>query len=150
MHGGFAQRITVPAAQVRALPPGLGLERAVLAEPLSVVLHAVRRVGDVTGRRVLVTGAGPIGWVAAPRRVGSAEVVVSDLPDAPLALASQVGATSVVRVDDPAGLGEADIVIEASGSPAGLRTCLEWMRRAGRVVLLGLLPPGQVGFLGNA
>ncbi|WP_435070372.1 alcohol dehydrogenase catalytic domain-containing protein, partial [Amycolatopsis thermoflava] len=41
VHGGFAQRITVPAAQVRALPPGLELERAVLAEPLSVALHAV-------------------------------------------------------------------------------------------------------------
>ncbi|WP_027929133.1 L-idonate 5-dehydrogenase [Amycolatopsis thermoflava] len=151
VHGGFAQRITVPAAQVRALPPGLELERAVLAEPLSVALHAVRRAGDVTGRRVLVTGAGPIGCllVAALRRAGAAEVVVSDLLDAPLALASKVGATSVVRADDPAGPGEADIAIEASGSPAGLRTCLERVRRAGRVVLLGLLPPGEVGFLGN-
>lgn len=150
VQGGFAQHIVVPADQVRALPAGLGLRRAVLAEPLSVALHAVRRAGDVAGRRALVTGAGPIGCltVAALRNAGAAEVVVTDLLDAPLAIAAQVGATSTVQADRGVP-GQVDLAIEASGSAAGLSTCVQAVRRGGTVVLLGLLPPGETGFLGN-
>ncbi|MPY59423.1 L-idonate 5-dehydrogenase [Streptomyces spongiae] len=154
VQGGFARLINVPAAQIRRLPPGLSLRRAVLAEPLSVALHAVRRAGDVSGKRVLVTGAGPIGClvVAALRHAGAAEIVVSDLFDEPLRLATEVGATATVRADrpdDPGWSGDIDIAVEASGAPAGLRTCVERVRRGGTVVLLGLLPPGEVGLLGN-
>ncbi|MER6991364.1 L-idonate 5-dehydrogenase [Saccharopolyspora hirsuta] len=150
VQGGFAQRIVVPAAQVRPLPAGLDPRRAVLAEPLSVALHAVRRAGEVTGRRVLVTGAGPIGCLtaAALKSAGAAEVVVTDLLDAPLAIAARVGATTTIRADrgDPE---QVDVAIEASGSAAGLSTCVRAVRRGGAVVLLGLLPPGETGFLGN-
>lgn len=154
VSGGFTQHLVIPADQVRPLPLGLDLRRAVLAEPLSVALHAVRRAGDVTGKRVLVTGAGPIGClvVAALRQAGAVEVIVSDLLDGPLALALKVGATAVVRADhpdDPAWPSDVDVAIEASGSAAGLRSCVERVRRAGTIVLLGLLPPGETGFLGN-
>ena len=154
VQGGFAQRVVVPVDQVRALPAGLDLRGAVLTEPLSVALHAVRRAGDVAGRRVLVTGAGPIGSlvVAALRHAGAAEVIVSDLLDAPLAIAARVGATATVRADrpdDPAWPDEVDVAVEASGSGAGLGTCVRRVRRGGTVVLLGLLPPGETGFLGN-
>ncbi|WP_329065677.1 L-idonate 5-dehydrogenase [Streptomyces sp. NBC_01429] len=154
VQGGFAQRVVVPAGQVRALPDGLSEHRAVLAEPLSVALHAVRRAGDVAGKRALVTGAGPIGLlvVAVLRHFGAAEIIVSDLLDEPLALATRVGATATVRADRPeegTRALDADVAIEASGAPAGLRTCVERVRRAGTVVLLGLLPPGETGFLGN-
>ncbi|MEW1724550.1 L-idonate 5-dehydrogenase [Streptomyces sp. NPDC093109] len=154
VQGGFAQGIVVPADQVRALPEGLTERRAVLAEPLSVALHAVRRAGDVAGKRVLVTGAGPIGLlvVAVLRHLGAAEIIVSDLLDEPLALATRVGATATVRADRPEErerAQDADLAIEASGAPAGLRTCVELVRRGGTVVLLGLLPPGEIGFPGN-
>ncbi|MFJ5223328.1 L-idonate 5-dehydrogenase [Streptomyces sp. NPDC088400] len=154
VQGGFARRIVVPAAQVRALPAGLSPRRAVLAEPLSVALHAVRRAGDVAGKRVLVTGAGPIGLlvVAVLRHAGAAEIIVSDLLEQPLELATRVGATTTVRADRPdeqERAQDADIAIEASGAPAGLRTCVERVRRSGTLVLLGLLPPGEIGFLGN-
>jgi L-idonate 5-dehydrogenase len=150
VQGGFTQRLVVPADQVRELPAGLDLRRAVLAEPLSVALHAVHRAGDVTGRRVLVTGAGPIGClvVAALREAGAAEIIVSDLLDAPLAIAAEVGATATSRADQE-WPGEVDVAIEASGSPAGLGTCLRRVRRGATVVLLGLLPPGDTGFPGN-
>lgn len=154
VQGGFAQRLVVPASQVRALPAGLDPRRAVLAEPLSVALHAVRRAGEVAGQRVLVTGAGPIGSlvVAALRNAGAAEVIVSDLLDAPLDTATRVGATAAVRAGqpgDPAWPDYVDIAIEASGTGAGLGTCLRLARRGGTVVLLGLLPPGETGFPGN-
>lgn len=154
VQGGFAQLVTVPAAQIRPLPPELGLHRAVLAEPLSVALHAVHRAGDVTGKRVLVTGAGPIGCLvtAVLRHKGAAEVVVSDLLDTPLRIATASGATATVRADatDDGGWTDPfDIAVEASGAPAGLRSCVERVRRGGTVVLLGLLPPGEVPLLGN-
>ncbi|MER6953984.1 L-idonate 5-dehydrogenase [Streptomyces sp. NPDC000618] len=154
VQGGFAQLVTVPAAQIRALPPELGLRRAVLAEPLSVALHAVHRAGDVSGKRVLVTGAGPIGCLvtAALRHKGAAEIVVSDLLDTPLGIAAASGATATVRADAPgdgAWTDPFDLAIEASGAPAGLRSCVERVRRGGAVVLLGLLPPGEVPLLGN-
>jgi L-idonate 5-dehydrogenase len=157
VQGGFAQRIVIPAGQVRPLPPGLPLRLAALTEPLSVALNAVRRAGEVRGRRVLVTGAGPIGClvVAALRQAGAAEIIVSDIVDEALALARRVGATSTARAGGAGGSGGSahaawpkvvDVAIEASGAPAGLADCVRTVRRAGRVVMLGMLPPGDVGF----
>ncbi|MFJ9909482.1 L-idonate 5-dehydrogenase [Streptomyces sp. NPDC101152] len=154
VQGGFAARVVVPAGQLRPLPEGLALRRAVLAEPLSVALHAVRRAGDMTGRHVLVTGAGPIGClvVAAARAAGAARVTVTDLLPAALEYARVAGADTVVRADDPDDAGwpsEADVAVEASGVAAGLDTCLRLVRRGGVVVQLGMLPPGPSPFAGN-
>jgi L-idonate 5-dehydrogenase len=104
VQGAFAERIAVPAGQLRALPDGLGPRRAALAEPLSVALHAVRRAGDVSGRHVLVTGAGPIGClvVAAAKAAGAARVTVTDLVPEALGHAAGAGADTLVRADDPA------------------------------------------------
>jgi L-idonate 5-dehydrogenase len=150
VNGAFAERVVVPAEQLRPLPPGLTLRTASLGEPLSVALHAVSRAGEVRGRRVLVTGAGPIGClvVAALRRAGAAEIVVTDLVEEALEVASRVGATATLLAGDRAP-GEADIAIEASGSPAGLATCVRAVRRAGTVVMLGMLPPGETGLFAN-
>ena len=147
VQGGFAGHLIVPAEQVHAFPAGLSLRRAVLAEPLSVALHAVRTAGDVAGRHALVTGAGPIGClvVAALRAAGAVQVTVTDLVDEALAVAAAVGATRTIRVDgaDQDWPPEVDVAIEASGSAAGLASCLTHVRRGGTVVQLGLLPPGD-------
>ncbi|MER6733374.1 L-idonate 5-dehydrogenase [Streptomyces puniciscabiei] len=154
VQGGFAERIAVPAGQVRALPEGLGLRRAALAEPLSVALHAVRRAGDVSGAHVLVTGAGPIGClvVAAAKAAGAARVTVTDPVPQALGHSAVAGADALVRADDPddpGWPGEVDVAVEASGAAAGLDACLRLVRRGGVVVQLGMLPPGQSPFAGN-
>ncbi|MDX3454886.1 L-idonate 5-dehydrogenase [Streptomyces sp. ME02-8801-2C] len=154
VQGGFAARLVVPADQLRAVPAELPLRRAALAEPMSVALHAVRRAGDVSGRHVLVTGAGPIGClvVAAAKAAGAARVTVTDLLPQALEYATVAGADSVVRADDPGDAGwpaEVDVAVEASGVAAGLDTCLRLVRRGGVVVQLGLLPPGPSPFAGN-
>ncbi|MFJ9672548.1 L-idonate 5-dehydrogenase [Streptomyces sp. NPDC101221] len=154
VQGGFAARIVVPAEQLRPLPAGLDPRRGALAEPLSVALHAVRRAGEVAGRHVLVTGAGPIGAlvVAAARAAGAARVTVTDLLPAALEYARAAGADTLVRADDPGDSGwpaEVDTAIEASGVAAGLDTCLRLVRRGGVVVQLGMLPPGHSPFAGN-
>jgi L-idonate 5-dehydrogenase len=154
VQGGFSARLAVPAGQLRALPDGLALRRAALAEPLSVALHAVRRAGDVTGRHVLVTGAGPIGClvVAAAKAAGAARVTATDLVPEALGYAAVAGADTLVRADDPGDAGwpeEVDVAVEASGVAAGLDTCLRLVRRGGVVVQLGMLPPGPSPFAGN-
>ncbi|MEV6117265.1 L-idonate 5-dehydrogenase [Streptomyces sp. NPDC052109] len=154
VQGAFAERIAVPAGRLRALPDGLGLRRAALAEPLSVALHAVRRAGDVSGEHVLVTGAGPIGClvVAAAKAAGAARVTATDLVPEALGYAAVAGADTLVRADDPDDAGwpeEVDVAVEASGAAAGLDTCLRLARRGGVVVQLGTLPPGQSPFAGN-
>jgi L-idonate 5-dehydrogenase len=84
--------------------------------------------------------------VAALRAAGAAEIVVTDLHDVPLAVADQVGATRTIRVGTPDQETlkdlNADVAIESSGSAAGFDSCLDAVARGGRVVGLGLLPPG--------
>jgi L-idonate 5-dehydrogenase len=114
----------------------------------------VRRAGEVTGKHVLVTGAGPIGClvVAAARAAGAARITVTDLLPAALDYARIAGADTVVRAADPDDAGwpsEADVAVEASRVAAGLDTCLRLVRRGGVVGRLGMLPPGRSPFAGN-
>lgn len=148
VQGGFSDTLVMPATHVRPLPAGLDLRRAAVAEPAAVAVHAVRKAGDVLGKRVLVTGAGPIGClvVAALRMAGAGEIVVTDLHELPLSVAGAVGGTRLVRIGDPDAekldfLG-ADVAIESSGSPAGFDTCVRAVVRGGSIVALGMTPPG--------
>lgn len=130
----------------------MDLRTAAVTEPLSVALHAVRRAGDVRGRHVLVTGAGPIGAlvVAVAHHLGAARISVSDLARTALDVATAVGADDVHLAGElPDDLADVDVVVEASGSAPGLATALERVRRGGTVVQLGLLPPGTTPFPGN-
>ncbi|QGN31870.1 L-idonate 5-dehydrogenase [Microlunatus sp. Gsoil 973] len=155
IQGGFTQRLVVGAGRAVPLPDGMSLRRAALSEPFSVAYHAVRRAGELTGRSVLVTGAGPIGClaVAAAREAGAETIYASDLTDYALAQAKQMGADVLLRADhpdDPAWPAKVDVAIEASGSGPGLNTCIRTVRRAGTVVQVGILPPGMTSVLGNA
>jgi len=155
VQGGFTQRLVVGAGRVVPLPEGMSLRRAALSEPFSVAYHAVRRAGELTGRAVLVTGAGPIGClaVAAAREAGAETIYASDLTDHALAQAKLMGADVLLRADrpeDPSWPAKVDVAIEASGSGGGLNTCIRTVRRAGTIVQVGILPPGMTSILGNA
>ncbi len=99
-QGLFRDRIVVNAAQCIKLPKDADLGAVACAEPLAVCLHALRMAGDIADKRVLVTGAGPIGILcaAAAAEAGAAEVVVTDLQDAVLEVAHQMGATRTINV----------------------------------------------------
>jgi L-idonate 5-dehydrogenase len=141
----------VQAAQCVPLPSGLSLGVAVFAEPLAVTLHAVTRAGPVLGREVLITGAGPIGLLTliVALRAGAAAVTITDVCELPLRVARRVGAARAIDVSTGATVSESDVAIEASGTPAGLETCLACVRPGGRVVMLGMLPPGTVPVMVN-
>ena len=130
-----------------------------MAEPLAVCLHAVARAGDVTGKRAVLFGAGPIGLLTmlAAQRAGIAETTVVDIAAAPLAFATRLGADHVVDISggDEALKAEAaarpfDVAFEVSGTAAGLASAIGVVRRGGVVVQVGNLPGGQIPVPANA
>ncbi|MFC0675410.1 L-idonate 5-dehydrogenase [Brachybacterium hainanense] len=142
-HGGMVEQILVRADQIRELPAGLSLETAALAEPLGVAMHAVAIAGDLEGRSVLVSGAGPIGLLtlAAARAAGAARIVVSDLLPGPLERARALGADETVQIDlAPVTADSVDVAFECAAVAPSVSTCIAAVRRAGIVVQVGILP----------
>jgi L-idonate 5-dehydrogenase len=146
-QGAFARLVNLPARMLRPLPAGLSLRDAAVAEPASVAWHAVKRVGDVTGLRALVIGAGPIGAliVAALRRAGAAEIIATDLHERPREIAAELGATRTIDARDADAIDavDADVVFESSGSRPGLASAVRGATRGGRIAMVGLQPTGE-------
>ncbi|UFU03004.1 zinc-binding dehydrogenase [Ruania suaedae] len=141
-HGAMAERLIVTVDQVRPLPAGLSLRTAALVEPLAVALHALS-VAPVHGRRVLVSGSGPIGLLTAAAALaqGAAEVWCADVRSGPLERATTLGASEVVDVSQ-AGLPESafDVVFECAGLPQTVHPLLQACRRGGTLVQVGNVP----------
>ncbi|MBZ0146217.1 MAG: alcohol dehydrogenase catalytic domain-containing protein, partial [Pseudorhodoplanes sp.] len=107
VQGGFRQSLTVDAAQVVPIPGRMTMAEAAMAEPLAVCLHAARRAGSLMGKRVLVTGCGPIGalMILVSAHAGAADIVVTDISDFTLRLARSIGASRTIKVAaEPDGL----------------------------------------------
>jgi L-idonate 5-dehydrogenase len=154
VQGALQEQLVVYESQCFVVPRATPYGIAALAEPLAVCLHAVRRGGDLLGRRVLITGSGPIGALTclAARHAGAARVTVTDVAAAPLAVVRRLGADETIDVAaEPSRIeayqadkGWFDVAFEASGNPAALITCLECVRPGGRIVQLGMLPSGEL------
>jgi L-idonate 5-dehydrogenase len=148
VQGAFRETLVIDASQAHGVADSLSLSEAALAEPLSVGLHAISRAGSVFGKRVLVTGCGPIGalLIAGLRRAGAAEIVAADIADLPLACALKMGADKTVNlVQNPEGLapyaaakGYFDVMFEASGSEKALLAGLDVVAPRGVIVTIGL------------
>jgi L-idonate 5-dehydrogenase len=147
IQGAFRQELVADAAQ--CVPAGgLTPEEAAMSEPLAVCLHAVRQAGDLVGKRVLITGSGPIGvlMTLAARRSGAAEIVVSDILDKPLEFAVAAGADRAVNaVTSPdamsgyqRGKGYFDVHFECSSAATALADGIRAVRPRGTVVQLGM------------
>ena len=148
VQGAFRQQIVVETHQAYKLGDSVSDGEGSMAEPLSVALHAVRRAGPLLGRRVLVTGCGPIGALAiiAARRAGAAHIVATDVGALTLNKALKVGADEVINIaEEPDGLkrfstdkGSFDVLLEASGNPRALVGAFDALRPRGVIVQLGL------------
>ncbi|MGW2918297.1 NAD(P)-dependent alcohol dehydrogenase [Streptomyces angustmyceticus] len=142
VDGAFCQYLAVREDFAHEVPDTLTVEEAALLEPLSVAVWACRKARVAPGDRVLITGAGPIGLVAAQtaRAFGAREVLVTDVVPHRLALARAAGATAVDVSRTP--LAEADytptVLLECSGVPAVSSEAIRTVGRAGRVVLIGM------------
>lgn len=145
-QGGASEYLIVEQSMVRVLPDGLPLERAALAEPLAVAMHAVGLAGDVRGARVLVIGAGPIGLlvIAAAGRAGAATIAASDMREQALERAATVGADEFLLVGrDDVAAESYDVVFECSGAPVALTQAVRAARRGGSIVQVGMLPDAE-------
>ncbi len=151
--GCFAEYVALPAFNVFRVPKEIPDEIASFFDPLGNAVHTALSF-DLVGEDVLITGAGPIGLMAAAisRHVGARHVVVTDVNPFRLDLARRMGATRAVDVrsqtlgDVMSGLGMTegfDVGMEMSGNGQAFRDLLGVMNHGGRVAILGI-PPSEV------
>ncbi|HTV12545.1 MAG TPA: NAD(P)-dependent alcohol dehydrogenase [Acidimicrobiales bacterium] len=143
IDGTFARYVLHDEDFCYPLPRELSDDAGALLEPLSVGVWAAWKARVSIGDRVLVTGAGPIGLLAAAvaRSAGAREVIVSDTQEARLELAKRMGATTVVSggSSDLVAAGDgADVLVECSGSPAALAAGLRALGPGARAVVVGM------------
>jgi threonine 3-dehydrogenase len=149
--GAFAEYLSIPVTNVWYCDPHIPMEVLTCFDPLGNATHTALSF-DVLGEDVLITGAGPIGCMAAAiaKHAGARHVVVTDVNPYRLDLVKRMGATLTldVRTDTiedaqkRLGMKEGfDVGMEMSGSPDALRSMLTNMCHGGKVALLGVLPP---------
>ena len=151
--GAFAEYIAVPAFNVFKLPDVISDDMAAILDPFGNATHTALSF-DLVGEDVLITGAGPIGVMAAAiaRFAGARHVVITDINDYRLGLAKKMGASVALNVTDGSiddvmsdlGMTEGfDVGMEMSGNPAAFRDLLRTMHHGGKIALLGI-PPGEM------
>ncbi|MEL6587457.1 MAG: L-idonate 5-dehydrogenase [Pseudomonadota bacterium] len=147
IQGAFQQHLVADVAQC-AVADGLSAGEAAMAEPLAVVLHAARQAGDLMGKRVLVTGCGPIGLLAVlvARQAGAVEIAATDITDFTLRMAQSVGADHTYNMAHaPDALsafagdkGHFDVLFECSGVASAVAAAVPALRPGATLVQLGL------------
>jgi L-idonate 5-dehydrogenase len=146
-QGMFRGHLVVPAVQCIPVDGDVSAAEAACAEPLAVCLHAVAQAGDISGRNVLVTGAGPIGLLvaAAARHAGAGRITITDLADAALSRAPAMGADETINVSKPDALapfqkdkGTFDVVFECSAAGPALISAFQCVKPRGTIVQVGV------------
>ena len=151
--GAFAEYLVIPAFNAFKIPDNISDELASIFDPFGNAVHTALSF-DLVGEDVLITGAGPIGIMAAAvaKHVGARHVVVTDINPYRLELAKKMGATRAVDVSkedlkdvmNELGMTEGfDVGLEMSGVPVALRDMLNKMNHGGKVAMLGI-PPQDV------
>lgn len=148
--GCFAEYLAIPAVNVFPLADDISDDIAAILDPLGNATHTALSF-DLVGEDVLITGAGPIGVMAAAicRHVGARFVAVTDVNDYRLELASRMGASRVINVESKT-IGEAmedlgmvegfDVGLEMSGNIQAFSAMMETMNNGGRIAILGIMP----------
>jgi threonine 3-dehydrogenase len=149
-QGAFAEYLCLPQGNVYRIPDNISDELAAIFDPFGNATHTALSF-DLVGEDVLITGAGPIGIMAAAicRHVGARHVVITDINPYRLQLAEKVGVTRAVNVsqtdlrqvmhdlDMTEGF---DVGLEMSGNPSAFRSMIETMNHGGKISLLGIFP----------
>lgn len=150
--GAFADYLVIPAFNAFKIPDDVSDDLAAIFDPFGNATHTALAF-DLVGEDVLISGAGPIGAMAAAiaRHVGARHVVITDVNDYRLDLAARMGATRTVNVarEDlkdvmrELGMTEGfDVGLEMSGVPSAFASLIEQMNHGGKVAMLGILPDG--------
>ena len=148
--GAFAEYLVIPAENAFPIPDDIPDDIAAILDPFGNATHTALSF-DMVGEDVLITGAGPIGIMAAAisRHVGARHVVITDMNPYRLDLAKKMGATRTVDIQKESlpdvmreiGMVEGfDVGLEMSGVPSAFRQMLESMNHGGKIALLGIPP----------
>ena len=149
-QGAFAEYLVIPAYNAFKIPDNISDDLAAIFDPFGNAVHTALSF-NLTGEDVLITGAGPIGIMAAAvaKHVGARHVVITDVNDYRLRLAKEMNATRAVNVlyEDISevmrelGMTEGfDVGMEMSGVPSAFQTMLEKMNHGGKIAMLGIPP----------
>ena len=147
-QGGFRDFLVVSAGQCIKSKGTATVSELACAEPLAVCLHAAKNVGDMSGKKVLVNGAGPIGalCIAVAKYHGAEEVVVIDLFDKTLAVALEMGADKTCNIVSTLGIiaeysqdkGYFDIIFECSAAEVAIDNVFQVVRPQGSIIQVGV------------
>ena len=149
-QGCFAEYLVLPAFNAFKIPDNISDDLASIFDPFGNAVHTALSF-DLVGEDVLVSGAGPIGIMAAAvaKHVGARNVVITDVNEYRLGLARKMGVTRAVDVSKESlhdvmnelGMTEGfDVGLEMSGAPPAFRTMLDTMNHCGRIAMLGIPP----------
>ncbi|MBM7071086.1 L-threonine 3-dehydrogenase [Shewanella sp. 202IG2-18] len=153
-EGSFAEYLVIPAFNAFKIPDDVSDELASIFDPFGNAVHTALSF-DLVGEDVLITGAGPIGIMAAAvcKHVGARHVVITDVNEYRLDLARKMGATRTVNVANEnlndvmqeLGMTEGfDVGLEMSGVPSAFSAMLDSMNHGGKIAMLGI-PPEDMG-----
>lgn len=131
--GGMAEYLAVKRFNILPLPEGVSLAAGAMCEPSSVALHAIKKLGDIAGKALLISGAGPIGLIAAmwAKSRGAEKVYFFDIDGEKIKAAKQMGFFEYT--DDVS----VDLCIEGTGAGPALVRCLKALKPFGQIVLMG-------------
>ena len=149
-EGSFAEYLVIPAFNAFKIPDNISDELASIFDPFGNAVHTALSF-DLVGEDVLITGAGPIGIMAAAvaKHVGARHVVITDVNPYRLELAKKMGATRAVDVSkqnlkdvmNELGMTEGfDVGLEMSGVPMAFNDMLNNMNNGGKIAMLGIPP----------
>lgn len=148
IDGAFADYVLLPEDVVYQIPQGLSFKSAAMVDPLATVLRGLRLSSLKAGDFALVQGAGPIGLLTlqAAKAAGATEVWVTEVNDARLQAASQLGAVEAINplevsieiLLERRGIEGPDVIFDCTGSPETLALDPTLVRKGGEIVLLGI------------
>jgi L-iditol 2-dehydrogenase len=157
--GAAQEFFPVKAEMVLPLPPSISLDQAAMVEPVAVAVHALRRGGEIAGKKVLVLGAGTIGNLVgqSARAMGAECVMVTDLSEYKLGMARVVGLPNAVNtqkedlgeaIQSAFGPDKADLILECVGAQGTITQAVELARKGSTIVVVGVFGKKPVVDLG--
>lgn len=147
--GAASEFFTVDESRVTLLPDVLTYDQGAMIEPLAVTVHAARRFHEMSGAKVAVLGAGPIGILLAQtcKAIGAGSVLITDVSDGRLKLAKQCGADYVFNTSDrdfgeviveSFGQDKADVIFDCAGNDISMGQAIKYARKGSKIILVAV------------
>ena len=147
--GTASEYFAVKASKVTPLPESMTYNEGAMIEPLAVTVHAARRAGDLTGQKVVILGAGPIGILLAQsvKAFGASEVMITDVSDYRLRLASECGADYTINTRETDfneamlrafGPDKADVIYDCAGNDTTINQAIRYARKGSLIILVAV------------